>query len=592
MIKKIIKVIRFSRKAFGNYKRAVGTLVILGLLSGLFEAIGVNTLIPLFSIIAGQGHVDDTITRFILNGFEYFDIDFRIRYLLIFMLILFTLKAISTFFAMLIRARIMSDYEYKERTSLFTQFVSADWKYLSQQKVGHLENVLMNDVRWSAILLREVSQGLAGIATLTVYVFAAISISKEATLLTLFVGGILFFVFRPLFVRVRYAARKTSEKNKGVAHFVNEHILGLKAVKSAPHSISPIVKIGNDYFKKLKELRIRLLVMKGLSSIFIEPIALMFIVVLFAVTYTTNSFDIASFVVVIYLIQRIFTYVNQLQSNISRGSEAIPYLEHVLRYKEETSAYRENVKQKKEFAFTQSLTFKDVSFKYGEDSEVLKNISFDVQKGEMFGIVGPSGGGKTTIVDLVLRLHAPTSGPILLDGEDVSHINLFSWRKHIGYVSQDTFLLNDTVENNIRFYDDTLSQDEIVQAAEEAQIHEFIMSLPEGYQTPIGERGTRLSGGQRQRVLIARALVQKPDILILDEATSALDTESEQRIQEVIERLKGKTTILVIAHRLSTVRSCNRLLVLEDGRIAEIGDPSDLLKDKESKFFKAYNIQQ
>ena len=209
----------------------------------------------------------------------------------------------------------------------------------------------------------------------------------------------------------------------------------------------------------------------------------------------------------------------------------------------------------------------------------------------MVGLIGPSGAGKTTIVDLLLRLFVPSSGKILIDGESVDTVTLSEWRKHIGYVSQDMFLMNDTIENNIRFYNQNLTQQEIIEAARLANIDQFIDSLPNKFSTIIGERGTLLSGGERQRVILARVLARRPDILILDEATSALDNESEALIQKAIETLHGKITVLVIAHRLSTIKAVDKLIALENGRIREQGRPASLLKDKESYFFKVYNVR-
>ena len=210
----------------------------------------------------------------------------------------------------------------------------------------------------------------------------------------------------------------------------------------------------------------------------------------------------------------------------------------------------------------------------------------------MVGLIGSSGAGKTTVADLLLRLFRPNSGKILLDGKDIEEINIKSWRKKIGYVSQDVFLLNDTIKNNIKFFDKSVSSEDIANAVEAASARDFIQKLPDGLNTIVGERGIKLSAGQRQRIALARVLARNPEILILDEATSALDNKSELLVQGAIENLKGKVTVLAIAHRLSTVMNSDRLLVLEKGRILEEGAPRQLLKDKDSHFYKMYNIRE
>ena len=209
----------------------------------------------------------------------------------------------------------------------------------------------------------------------------------------------------------------------------------------------------------------------------------------------------------------------------------------------------------------------------------------------MVGLIGPSGAGKTTVFDMVLRLLEPTKGALVLDGVPVSNIDINVWRKHIAYVPQDIFLINGTVRDNIRFFDENISDEDVTEAAKKAYIYKMIEKLPKSFDTEVGERGIMLSAGQRQRIAIARALARKPQLLLLDEATSALDTESEQHIQRAIHELKGKVTVCVIAHRLSTVHEADMLYVLEDGRIIESGTPSDLLSKKETYFARMYGIR-
>jgi subfamily B ATP-binding cassette protein MsbA len=229
--------------------------------------------------------------------------------------------------------------------------------------------------------------------------------------------------------------------------------------------------------------------------------------------------------------------------------------------------------------FTDSISFDDVSFSYeGSQRPVLSDISFTVRKGEVLAIVGASGAGKTTLVDLIPRFYEPTSGCVRLDDIDSRDITLESLRALMGIVSQETVIFNDSVRNNIAYgsgsrYTDT----QIEAAARAANAHDFIRQLPRGYETPLGERGTRLSGGQRQRIAIARALLVDPPILILDEATSALDTESERLVQEAIDRLLEGRTVFVIAHRLSTIQHATEILVLDRGRIVERGTHDTLL---------------
>jgi subfamily B ATP-binding cassette protein MsbA len=241
-------------------------------------------------------------------------------------------------------------------------------------------------------------------------------------------------------------------------------------------------------------------------------------------------------------------------------------------------------------SFTRDIVYEKVRFRYGEDRDVLHEVSFTLRRGEVVALVGPSGSGKTTLVEMLPRLHDPTSGSVKLDGTPLTELTRPSLRALMGMVSQDTVLLNDTVRNNITFGHAGATDAQVEAAARAANAHEFITQLPDGYATMLGERGGRLSGGQRQRVAIARALLRDPPILLLDEATSALDTESERLVQEAIDRLMQDRTALVIAHRLATVRDADRILVLEEGKIVEQGTHDELFQ-RGGLYRKLYDLQ-
>jgi ATP-binding cassette, subfamily B, bacterial MsbA len=242
--------------------------------------------------------------------------------------------------------------------------------------------------------------------------------------------------------------------------------------------------------------------------------------------------------------------------------------------------------------FQDKIDLENVFFSYEDSTEpVLKDISFSANRGEIIALVGPSGGGKSTLVDLIPRFHDPDSGRICIDGIDIKDVKIEDLRNLMGIVTQETYLFNETIRNNIAYGKEDYPLEKIIEAAKTANAHNFITELSNGYDTIIGERGTKLSGGQRQRISIARALVKNPEIMIFDEATSALDNESELLVQEAIERMMKNRTTFVIAHRLSTIRHATKIIVIDYGKIVQQGRHEELLADEKGLYRKLYEMQ-
>ena len=588
---RIITILKLSNLAFGEYKLQIFVLTVLGFLSGLLGAISINALIPLFSFVTKQGKGDDFISQTIERAFLFLGIDFRIKYLLVFVCLLFILQAFAMVIFSYISSKITLGYEEKTKSKLFSSILKANWGYLLKEKLGHLETVLVVNVKNSSGLLSHISGTIMVILTMVVYILVAINISVYITLIALILGLIFFLITKPFIYKARMISYEVDKTNREISHHVNENILGMKTVK-AMFVQNQVGDIGERYFIKLRDLGIKFTLISVGTSMFVQPASLIFICIIFAFSYKSPNFNLAALIAVIYLIRQIFSYFEQLQKRILNMSSLIPYLKKVLEYEELADRYKENDFGRLPFEFKNILEFKNVDFFYNTDRNILENLSFSVKKGEMIGLIGHSGAGKTTIVDLFLRLFQPSKGKILIDDVNIEDISMEQWRRNISYISQDMFLENGTIAENIKFYDEKITDGDMEEAAKMANIYEFIQTLPDKFSTLIGERGVLLSAGQRQRIVIARVLAKKPKILVMDEATSALDNESEIQIQKIIENLKGKITVLVIAHRLSTVINSDRLLVLENGKIVEQGVPRELLKDKKTYFYKVYNIRK
>ncbi len=577
--------VRTLMETFAGYRRHIALLAVLGFLSAFLDGIGISAIVPLLSFLLGGGEAlpGDFITSTLQSAFSFIGIPFQFRYLLVFIAALFVLRAIALVVFTYIRARIQSDFLNKEMSYLLSATFASRWEFLLQQKAGYLQNTIYWDVKRTAGLLDVLVQFIQSGSGCVVYVLVALNISPGVTLATIGVGACVLLFFRPLVRKTQTLSEHTSTIEKDLSHHVTEHLAGLKSVKAAGAE-QPVVMIGKKYLLQLQDFYAKSTIVQSLGVTLIQPFSFLYIMVLFAVMYATSGVNLAAFAAALYLIQKIFMYLQSGQAALHSISDMTPYANNVFEFKKRLQGSKEERSGVRDFVFEHILEFKDICFFYSKETPILEKVSFAVPKGATVALIGPSGAGKTSVADLLLRLFDPATGDIVLDGVSAKEISINSWREHIGYVSQDSFLINASIAENIRFYREDISDAAIEAAAKQANIYEFISSLSDGFNTTVGDRGVMLSGGQRQRVAFARAMARQPKLLVLDEATSALDTQSEKLIQEAIQALHGKTTVFVIAHRLSTIENADRVLVLEQGRIIEQGSPAELLANPNSYF--------
>ena len=575
------KLFVVAQELYGNFRAKFVVLGALGFANGLLGALGVGALIPLFSFLIKKDTADrNTITHLMEWLLTHLHLESNIPSVLLLVTAFFLLKAVALFLFKYLGVRIVARFEAETRAELYKQALSASWPYLLHQKIGHMENIIMSDVH-GALNLLSIGLSLLNTATSTLmYTAVALTINPFVTGIVLGGGTLLLFLTKPLRLKRRRYGKGHSVIQKAIAHEVNQNALGMKVIK-AMGADERAHKAATSFFYRLAEIKIRMGMLKAIFSAFLQPFTIAAISIFFWFVYEDPHFDIASFIAVIYLIQQIFLLVDKTQDGLGDLQSNIPYASNILTFRDSIRKHKELPGGNLPFIFSRELSFVHVGFSYGED-QVLDDVSFIVKRGMIFGVMGPSGSGKTTIADLMLRLFEPQQGAIFLDGVDCRHIARVSWRKKIGYVPQDIFLRNDTIANNIRFYDDAVTQEEMERATQIAQILDTIQALPHGFETVVGERGILLSVGQRQRIALARALARKSELIILDEATSALDNESEQMFKKAIEALRNHLTLIVIAHRPSTILSCDRMIVLENARIIEEGEPQKLLVNPES----------
>lgn len=573
---KFMNVVRLLVSAFGSYYKHLLVIVALGFVASVLEGLGISAIIPLFSFVTGGGgFAADKVTQVFSTIFSLVGLPYTFRYLLFFVGILFVVRILALFAIQNVTARIVLGYERNTRERMFNATIKSNWPFLSMQKVGHLDQLLITNIINTAGFFGIFSTSVLITTKTIAYIVIALNISHIIALLSLAIGAALFLMLQPLLRMNKKASTEAERLNRSLAHFVSQHVSGMKSVKAAGVEES-LSRESLSYFDNIRKMHLNIITIRGFLEMSIQFAGLAFIAGVFAYMYKMSGFNFASFAVIVYAVNQIFMQIQAAQVQLHAFSGMLPYLGKAHAYQGEAESNAESAEGADSATIAESIKFRSVSFSYPKRGEILNDIDFSVKRGQIVVIVGPSGVGKSTIADLLLRLIEPTSGLILADGKDVRTISLREWRKTIGYIPQDPFLLNDSIINNIAFYNRTLSREAIIDSAKRANIHEFIESLPHGYDTHIGDRGVLISGGQRQRIVLARLLARNPRVLILDEATSALDPASERAIIQSIENLRGEVTIFIIAHGGEMQASADVVIKLSDGRIASVTDSSSL----------------
>ncbi|MDO8493063.1 MAG: ABC transporter ATP-binding protein [bacterium] len=594
-IKKILnlsEVFRVLNESFRGFRVKLLGLALLGFLGGLLESVGINVLIPVFSFFTKSSiPAEDFISRNITKYLSYLPFEHDLIFLISLTISLFLIRAIVLILFSYFSYTTMIDYKNQSVKSLLKSVFAAKWTFLLGKKLGYIQATIFRDMQTTSDTMVYLSRFIVSSTGLLVYLFFALNISSGITSLTLLVGMLAVLMLFPFVKKNRATFGQMAETEKLVSSYLIENISGAKNVKSLTVE-DRVIEKGEGFYDLMKVLNMKIVVFRSALANFMQPVSLVFISSLFYYYSKQPNFNLPSFIVTVYLIQKIFTYLDNTQAAFHSVNEQTPFLKNILAFKNEVEKNKEDTSGKKPFKFSKTLHLDKIGFSYEDGHPILSDIDIKIKKGEVVGLIGPSGAGKSSVADLLLKFLKPTDGRITLDGIDINEIETKSWRKSIGYVSQDVFLMHDTIENNIRFYDDGVTDEDIKMGAELANAIEFIDKQSKGFKTLVGDRGVMLSGGQRQRIVLARILARKPSVIILDEATSALDNESELLIQKAIHSLKGRITIIIIAHRLSTVMDADRLFVLDNGRVVEEGDPKKLIEDEDSYFYKTYHLKK
>ena len=616
LLKTYFRILKFVKPYWKHLSLSVIFTILFALLNGLSVYLTIPLLDTLFQESIRKGTVEQTSTiekassilpdwivkvgDNISNSFNEFvfagNKTEALMKICFMVLLAFFLKNIFSY----LQAYFMTYVEYgamKDLRDLAYQHLhQLPMSFFKQERVGNLISRFTNDVTIvqssiTAAFLNLIREPL----TIIVFLIIAVSISWQLTLMALIVLPFSMLIIWWIGIKLRKQSARIQSKMADITSILQETISGVKIVKAFGMEVYENKKFFREtraYFKMiLKIVRVR-----NISSPLTEFLSV--IIGVFIIYYggvlvlQENTLKASEFLGFLFAIFQLMPPIKELSSVNNRIQESSAAGDRIFEILDTKPAIRDNENSRPIEKFQKSLVFENVNFSYEDSVEsVLNDINFSVAKGEILALVGPSGGGKSTLVDLIPRFFDPTSGKIFIDGIDVKDIKIQSLRKLMGIVTQETFLFNESIKNNIAYGLEEYPFEKIIEAAKAANAHNFILEMPDGYETIIGERGVKLSGGQRQRLSIARAILKNPDIMIFDEATSSLDNESEILVQEAIERMMVNRTTFVIAHRLSTIRNATRILVLDRGRVVQLGKHEDLIADEKGLYHKFYEMQ-
>lgn len=509
----------------------------------------------------------------------------------IFLIIIFLVKNIFKYYASLVGCQLQEGLIKSIRDKAFQKLSTLSIDFFKRNKEGGIISILTNDTQaFNQNTIMIITLVIRDFLSVLIFLFLLLSISPKLLLisLTASLGSLLILRFSTKYLR-RYASRMQTAM-ADYTSTMQESIAGIRIVKAYNAEEFINTKFESDskrfYDSSLKNRVITALIPGITESMAIFALAL---VILVGGTDVVNgTMRVSDLMTFLFAFFAVMSPISELIGNMTRFQHGFVAAGRVFTIMDEEPTVidgKESIS-----TFSKSIDVENVSFKYQENNYALKDVSFSLPRNKKIALVGASGSGKSTMLDLIIRFYDPTGGRISIDGRDLRNLDSKSFRKFFGVVSQETILFNDTVANNIRYGMDEISQEDVISAAQQANAYNFIMNMPNGFETVIGNRGSTLSGGERQRIAIARALVRNPEILIFDEATSALDAESEKVVQEAIDSSLLKKTAVIVAHRLSTITSCDVIYVFDQGSIVESGTHRELI-DEDGYYRKLYDIQ-
>lgn len=556
------------------------SLTALSVLTAFFEGVGIAFLIPVLEAIEGGGELTPSHapSRVILGAFEAIGIPPTLVSVMLVGFSIFLIHHLLVYWKAVLTQKLEYRFMTDLRSSMFRGLLEGGVGYFEKSRVGSFVNSIVTESQRAAAALSHMVILMSAVGIVAVYLTVAVIISWRLTLIALTLLGVATLLLQRRIKRANVRGLEVSRANDALHRDALDTLSGMRIVKSFGRE----GREGGRFSSRADSVADTLIELavsaSRLNFVYATAVtAVTLLVVYVAVVHL--QFSTVLLITFLVILVRLQPWAQRINTSRHRLGEYLPGYENIAAVIEQARSEREAWNQgSKHFdGFDNGIKLEGVSFGYDGTEQVLRDVSLEVKAGNVTAVVGASGAGKSTVVDLVMRFYDPDEGRLTVDGLEVTEFDLRSYREGMAVVTQEPFLFNGTVRENILYGRLEASEEEVVAAACRAHAHEFIEAFPSGYDTIVGDRGVLMSGGQRQRLALARALVRRPHILMLDEATSNLDSKSERLIQQSIHELRGSCTVLIIAHRLSTVEMADHIYVLEDGKVVEEGRHEDLM---------------
>jgi ATP-binding cassette, subfamily B, bacterial MsbA len=571
-------IMRFM-STFGRLPRTWQAMALI-VVAGSAEGFGMALFVPLLEILSKTG-TDQLSWPFnrINDAFAYFNVPVTLYTMLgtVIFLIMSSLALAYLQRRMIIRLR--HGFARSTREKYASALFRAGWWHISEKSHGEAVNEFVPECNRGSLSLQYELLALGNIIQILIYLLVSMAISWQLTLVTLGFCGFVFFIVRPFQLRAKAIGSETTEVYRNLSFYIVDFLKAAKLIKSTA-SEGVVLNHLNGHIGSFYDATYRSELNAIQIYFLVQALPVVLLGALIVLAHGVLGLGTSMTLVFLLILARIAPRLAQFQQYHQGYNVASPGLQIVEKMIVEAEAQAEDMRiEGYKFArLADGISIEDVTYRYPtRDIPALRSISLHIPRGKMTALVGQSGGGKSTVIDVIAGLRTPDEGRICVDGNDLGEIDLNSWRNAIGYVTQDVNVFNDTLRHNVAFTCPEASDAQILECLNSVCLDDLVSQLPNGLDTVLGEEGARLSGGQRQRLALARAIIGRPEVLLLDEATSSLDNESERLVQQAIEQIAADFTVVVVAHRLSTVRRADTIHVLVDGGIVEFGGYDELM---------------